>query len=129
MKKILLITNGHGEDAVAHEIIKHLTRADDSIHTTTLSLVKEDLPSGGFSFRNPKYFWQDLRAGLLSNLIKNIGTLINNRNQYDLVIGVGDIIPLLFSRFIIISFRPIFSSYIVSKLYVCISTNFAFYSY
>lgn len=115
-KKILFITNGHGEDAVALEIIKHLSRADATIQVSALPLVgsgevfkkkqinvignPKNLPSGGFSFRNLKYFWQDLRSGLLSNLFKNIGALINNRREFDLVIGVGDIISLIFSKFI-----------------------------
>lgn len=91
MKNLLFITNGHGEDQVAAALIKQLPGQD----ITTLSLVNTNLPSGGFSLRNFKYLLQDIHAGLIANTLKNIGFLFTNRGKYDLVVCIGDIVPMI----------------------------------
>ena len=60
MKKLLFITNGHGEALVADRLTEHLP-ADFNI--TRLSLANESLPSGGFSLRNLRYLAKDISAG------------------------------------------------------------------
>jgi hypothetical protein len=94
-QRILFITNGHGEDAVARKIAGFLTPNE----TTLLSLVK-DLPSGGFALRNLSYLIADLRAGLLASFWHNLQFLTKNKNQFGLVVAVGDSVPLLISRLV-----------------------------
>jgi hypothetical protein len=108
MKKILYITNGHGEDLVAAELIKRLGKKFDA---TALPLVgegktfdplgvriigpKNKLPSGGFSLRNPLYLMQDIYAGLIGNTLEQIGTLKELRGEFDLIVAIGDIVPVI----------------------------------
>jgi hypothetical protein len=109
MKRILFISNGHGEDLVAAELINRLDH--HQIECLALPLVGEGkvfdslpirvfgarkaFPSGGFSLRNLRYFLKDIYAGLLGNTIDHCRILINLRGKVDLTIAVGDIIPLL----------------------------------
>ena len=93
MKKILFITNGHAEDLVADQIIKQLPASE--YKTDKLSLVDTKLPSGGFSFRNFKYLIQDIAAGLFGNTIKHLKFLKKHKGKYNLVIAIGDIVPII----------------------------------
>ncbi len=93
MKKILFITNGHAEDLVADQIIKQLSASE--YKTDKLPLVDTKLPSGGFSFRNFKYLIQDIAAGLFGNTIKHLKLLKKYKGKYDLVIAIGDIVPII----------------------------------
>jgi uncharacterized protein (TIGR03492 family) len=99
MVKILFITNGHGEDAVAEQISWHIKNLTPETQLTTLSLVK-DLPGGGFSFRNFSFLMQDIRSGLITNLLKDLLFLWKRRQEFSLVIAIGDMIPLLFARLV-----------------------------
>jgi len=108
MKKLLFLSNGHGEDLVAAEIIKRLPSAY-SIKVFPLvgeGLIfeklpveiigsRKKLPSGGFSFRNLPSLPRDLFSGLLGNLRSHWDTLNQQKGQLDLSIAIGDLIPLL----------------------------------
>ncbi|NQT30499.1 MAG: hypothetical protein HQ596_07990 [Candidatus Saganbacteria bacterium] len=111
MKKLLFITNGHGEDLVAAEIIQHLGQDFD---ISVLPVVGEGsafkglkvkilgsqkkLPSGGFSLRNFRYLIWDIYAGLVGNTIENIKLLRKHKKHFDLVISIGDIVPIIGAR-------------------------------
>lgn len=114
MKKILIITNGHGEDQVARLILEQLSsdfklsvlplvgqglEFKDNKKITLLG-TKKHLPGGGFSFRNIKKLPKDIRQGLISSLLSDFLTVFKNRREFDLVIAVGDIVPLFLSSFI-----------------------------
>src|SRR3989338_10004289 len=102
MKKLLFITNGHGEDLVAVEIIKRLNGVDIQV----LPLVGEGtdfaalnvkvigsrrkLPSGGFSLRNFGFLIKDLFAGLLGNTLGNLRLLHALKGEIDFTIAIGD---------------------------------------
>jgi hypothetical protein len=108
MKNVLFITNGHGEDLVAAEIIKTLGpkfkigvlpvvgqgKAFAHHKVKILSPVKE-LPSGGFSLRNLGYLAKDLYAGLLGNSLEKLKVLRELKGYFDLIVAVGDIVPLI----------------------------------
>ncbi|MBU0672654.1 MAG: hypothetical protein KJ732_06475 [Candidatus Margulisbacteria bacterium] len=108
MKKILFITNGHGEDLVAAEIIKKLGseaksavlpivgegKAFASLPVTVLG-PKNKLPSGGFSLRNLFYLAQDIYAGLLGNTAEHIAILKAQRGKFDLTVAIGDLVPII----------------------------------
>jgi len=113
MKKLLFITNGHGEDLAAAEIIKKLPV---KINISVLPIVgkgeifknldvqvlgpKKKLPSGGFSLRNLWFLIKDLSAGLLKNTLGQIKLLFKLKKKFDLVVGIGDIVPIIGSMFI-----------------------------
>ena len=92
MKRILFLTNGHGEDLVAAEISRQLEK---DFAVSTLSLVEKTSPSGGFSFRNLKFLFRDISAGLIGNTFKNFRLLKDLRDKVDLTIAVGDIVPII----------------------------------
>ena len=112
-KKILFITNGHGEDVVAAQIIRHLrSRAlkidvmpvvgkAEALKGLKVRLVGpiRPLPSGGFGLRNFSFFLRDVFAGLIGKALSQIRVLRKNKGKYDLVIGIGDIVPIVYSMF------------------------------
>jgi hypothetical protein len=111
MKKILFITNGHGEDLVAAHIIKNLkgkrlkidvlpvVSKGDIFKGMRVNVIgpKKALPSGGFGLRNYSYLIKDLFAGLLSKVIDEMKAIRAKKGHYDLVVGIGDIVPLVYS--------------------------------
>ncbi|MBU0573782.1 MAG: hypothetical protein KKH83_04835 [Candidatus Margulisbacteria bacterium] len=108
MKKILFLNNGHGEDLVAAKLIRSL-HAPGSINV--LPFVgdgklfeklgvkvlgpRKALPGGGFSLRKLSSLPADIFSGYLSNTIKTFSTLKACRGKYDLVVAIGDIVPLI----------------------------------
>ena len=115
MHKILLISDGHGEDWVAAQIALQLRRLYDrhlygSVALMALPMVGDGhsyerinvpialttrvLPSGGFTFKSMRGLWLDLRSGLTgysTHLVRSVQTMAN---WADLVLAVGDILPL-----------------------------------
>ncbi len=108
MRRILFITNGHGEDLVAAEIIKKFGREAaptvfpvvgegkifESLNIQVLG-PKRKLPSGGFSLRNLFYLAQDIYAGLTKDTLEKIRILRGLRGNFDLVVAIGDIVPII----------------------------------
>lgn len=103
MIRLLSVSNGHGEDLIAAEILRHL--ADWSI--TAYPLVgtgdayppsvprldpRRTFPSGGFSFRagQPSLF-DDLRAGFIRFWLSQRATLGAQRGRVDLTMAIGDV--------------------------------------
>ena len=113
MKKLLFISNGHGEDLVAAEIIKRLAgkaeisvlpivgqgQAFEELKAKILGPRKK-LPSGGFSLRNLLYLFKDISSGLIGSTLKQIRLLRKLKNNFDLTVAIGDIVPIIGARFI-----------------------------
>jgi len=111
MKNFLFITNGHGEDIVAVQIIKELSKKHldidvmpvvgkgDIFKGLGVKMIgpRKALPSGGFGLRNYSYLSKDIFAGLLGKVISQVRVLNNNKWSYSLVIGIGDIVPIIYS--------------------------------
>ena len=108
MKKIIFITNGHGEDLVAAEIIKLIPNKTNAavfplvgegkaFQTLNIKVLgsRKKLPGGGFSLRNLWFLAKDVYAGLLGDTIKHIKTLRKLRGEFDLVIAIGDVVPII----------------------------------
>ena len=109
MNKLLFITNGHGEDLVAAEIIKRLPAtihvgifplvgegsAFENLHRVEILGGRKSLPGGGFSLRNLWYLIKDLSAGLIFNVINNMSDLKKLRGMIDLTVAVGDVVPVI----------------------------------
>ncbi len=108
--RILFVTNGHGEAAIAARIARELPRAQ----THHLALVgagfgdasfvdvgpQRAMPSGGLvAMGNLAAFSRDLRAGFLSLLGGQIAFLRAAHSAYDCVVAVGDVYALLLATF------------------------------
>lgn len=111
VKKVLCISNGHGEDRISAYIGSELSQRQVSV--TALPLVggghayqamgipvlqaNPSLPSGGFSRMSLLALWQDVSSGLLGMTRKQMH-LVKSwvQGQRDgLVLAVGDIVPLV----------------------------------
>jgi hypothetical protein len=111
MKNLLFITNGHGEDIVAAKIIREIKGRNikidvmpvvghgDAFKGLKVSFIgpKKILPSGGFGLRNYSFLIRDIFAGLLTKAYQQMKLLRKKRGRYDLVIGIGDIVPIFYS--------------------------------
>lgn len=107
-KKILFLSNGHGEDSCNGEIIKALLSLDVNFKLAAVPIVGEGiiykrlgvpiltptrtLPSGGFLYMNPWVFIKDLASGLIGLLIQQLNIIIKAAKQYDLLMVTGDIV-------------------------------------
>ena len=113
---LLIICNGHGEDLIAHEIIKKLLSLErikkievlplvgnghifDSISSDIFRKIGTQiyLPSGGFSNQSLKGLFRDLRVGLLENLFNNWLLIKKKHKDNYKIIAIGDLLPLYFA--------------------------------
>ncbi|MEL7493604.1 MAG: lipid-A-disaccharide synthase-related protein [Cyanobacteria bacterium J06554_11] len=117
--KLLCISNGHGEDAIALRILVPLRQYRPDIQLSALPISGTGapyrkaeipivgptriLPSGGFVNRDPKHLVRDVRGGLLAlsrsqlSALKAWARSTNEANAF--ILAVGDIVPLLFAYF------------------------------
>ncbi len=112
---LLIISNGHGEDVIASEIIKELLslghfntievmplvgdgRIFDNFRSQKITKIgfQKVLPSGGFSNQSFKGFWNDLKEGMLVYLLKNWLELIKKPKDYQ-ILAIGDLLPLFYA--------------------------------
>ena len=111
--KLLVLSNGHGEDRIAVRIIKQLQNIEPDLKLTALPIVGQgyayrdfniaiagrvqQMPSGGFIYKGGNPLWQDLRGGLIQLTIEQI-KLVRQWGQGDgAILAVGDIVPLLYA--------------------------------
>ncbi|MEM1368911.1 MAG: lipid-A-disaccharide synthase-related protein [Cyanobacteria bacterium P01_H01_bin.15] len=108
--ELLCISNGHGEDQIALQILQKL-RSRSELCVCALPLVgtghayrqadipligpARSLPSGGFIYMDPKELWRDLQGGLVGLTWTQWQALRRWRGNF--VLSVGDIVPLLFA--------------------------------
>ncbi|MGF1498724.1 MAG: lipid-A-disaccharide synthase-related protein [Elainellaceae cyanobacterium] len=111
--KILCLSNGHGEDAIALRILQALQRQPNSPDLAALPLVGEGLayqragiplagavkamPSGGFIYMDSHQFIRDVGGGLLQLTLGQIRTVRQWARLGYRILAVGDIVPLLFA--------------------------------
>jgi uncharacterized protein (TIGR03492 family) len=105
--RVLLISNGHGEDQISAVLGKSLAEVAPELALSALPLVGsgqayleqgipllmqgENLPSGGFSRNSLKNLWMDIKAGLLGDISDQIHLLKRVREKVDLAVCVGDV--------------------------------------
>lgn len=128
--KLLLISNGHGEDLNAGLISDALRRRSPSLELFALPLVGEgtayqhrqipliapvqSLPSGGLVYTSAMTWLKDIVGGLVGLTVQQIRALRRRRQEFDLVLAVGDSIPLLFAY---LSGRPYVSFLVANSSY------------
>jgi uncharacterized protein (TIGR03492 family) len=109
VNRVLFVTNGHGEVAIAERISLELRRIVAGAQIDHLALVGNQegeamrgvgpcctMPSGGLiAMGNVRNLVADLRAGLLSLSWAQLKFLRRARGAYDLAVTVGDVYALM----------------------------------
>jgi uncharacterized protein (TIGR03492 family) len=121
--RLLCLSNGHGEDAIACRILNALQQLPDAPSIEALPLVGEGyaytkqgipligtvkvMPSGGFIYMDGRQLARDVQGGLVQLTLKQWGAVkdwvggtaeARRRGGEGFVLAVGDIVPLLFAR-------------------------------
>ncbi|ACK71894.1 conserved hypothetical protein [Gloeothece citriformis PCC 7424] len=130
-KRILFISNGHGEDTHTSNVIQSLLELYPSVEVAAMPIVGEGkayrnlnipiigptkiMPSGGFTYMNRLLLLKDLQAGLLGLTWQQLQATLRYAPQCDLIMATGDSIGQSFAY---LSGRP-FVSFIscLSALY------------
>jgi uncharacterized protein (TIGR03492 family) len=111
VKRLLFVTNGHGEAAIAQRIgadlhtllpdarLDHLALVGDRFESTMRDVgPRRAMPSGGLiAMGNARNLARDLRAGLLRLTWSQATFLRAARGEYDGVVAVGDVYALAMS--------------------------------
>jgi uncharacterized protein (TIGR03492 family) len=111
--KLLVLSNGHGEDAIAVRIIEQLQRYSRTIQIAALPIVGEGyayaklnissigkvqtMPSGGFIYMDGRQLLQDVKGGLLQLTLAQYKAVRQWGKTGGKILAVGDIVPLLFA--------------------------------
>lgn len=114
-KKILIISNGHGEDIIAVKIIKALKKIEQNLDLFCLPMVGEgfvyrqenitfisevkNMPSGGFIYMDNQQLWGDIKHGLIPLTMAQIKAVKSWAKMGDYILAVGDILPLFLAWF------------------------------
>ncbi len=133
--RILLISNGHGEDLNASLIGEKLRIICPEMEVDGFPIVGlgesyirrnipvvspvKKMPSGGFIYLNPVNVFKDISSGLILLTLQQLHTLSRIKSNYDFVVAVGDTVPLLFAYLTgknFVSFLVSYSSYYEGKL-------------
>ena len=116
VNSLLIISNGHGEDVIALELIKKFLRTSEFNKIEVMPLVGNGyifnsvkdksfriignlkvLPSGGFSNQSFTGLILDLISGLLIISFQNWKIVRSKSKEEFKIIAVGDLLPLLFA--------------------------------
>ncbi|MFN3926444.1 MAG: lipid-A-disaccharide synthase-related protein [Pseudanabaenaceae cyanobacterium] len=109
MTRILFISNGHGEDLNASQVLARLAahrphwqflaaplvgagQAYSKLGVPIVTPVR-NFPSGGFVYMDQRLLWQDIRQGLLAHIWQSLQALV--QQQPDFVMAVGDVLPFV----------------------------------
>ncbi|WP_310484421.1 lipid-A-disaccharide synthase-related protein [Chamaesiphon sp. VAR_48_metabat_403] len=110
-KKVLFISNGHGEDLNAIQIVKALRQQQPQVEIGAMPIVgygnayrnlnikiigpTELLPSGGFVYTSTFKLLTDIRSGLFTLLWRQIQAIRQYGADCDAVFAIGDVIVLV----------------------------------
>jgi uncharacterized protein (TIGR03492 family) len=110
---LLCISNGHGEDSIAAQVLKDLRQLPQAPSITAMPLVgagntfrkagipivgpTRTLPSGGFIYMDGRQALGDLRSGLLSLTRSQLASVRQWAKSGGHILAVGDIVPLAFA--------------------------------
>jgi uncharacterized protein (TIGR03492 family) len=117
--QLLVLSNGHGEDIIASQILQELRKSENPPQVFVLPLAGEGrayqkldvpvigsvqaMPSGGFLYMDSKQLVRDVKGGLVQltlNQIKATKRWVKAQNasaKKSAILAVGDIVPLLFA--------------------------------
>lgn len=119
--RLLVLSNGHGEDIIAVRILQALQQQSNPPDIFALPLVGEGyayqqlgipligsvrtMPSGGFIYMDNRQLMRDVRGGLVQLTLSQIQAMrrwVSSQKKsgnQGAVLAVGDIVPLLFAFF------------------------------
>lgn len=105
-KRVLFISNGHGEDNHSHHIIRRLRQLAPDLDIAAIPIVGNGsayrrlgvpilgptkvLPSGGFTYVNRWLLLKDMQAGLVGLTLGQLWAIRKYGPQFDLVHATGD---------------------------------------
>lgn len=108
--KILFLSNGHGEDQIASQLIKELFKLDKNIEISAFPLVgsgdafknlpvqilgtRKIMPSAGFIYQSFSNIIKDVFSGFIRNTFLQIKYLSSLRGKFDRAVAIGDIVPI-----------------------------------
>lgn len=111
--KLLVLSNGHGEDLIAIRIIERLLQDIPGLEISALPIVGQgyayqnlhiplagrvqQMPSGGFIYKGGNPLWQDLRRGLIQLTLEQISVVRQWGKTGGKILAVGDLVPLLYA--------------------------------
>lgn len=111
--KVLSLSNGHGEDQIAVQILQALQQHPLAPEVAALPIVGKGhaytqnqipvigpvqaMPSGGFIYMDRRQLARDLRGGLLQLTGQQLQTVRTWARAGGVILAVGDIVPLLFA--------------------------------
>jgi uncharacterized protein (TIGR03492 family) len=111
--KLLCLSNGHGEDAIALRILQALQQHPSHPKLAALPIVGEgrayaqagipligqvrQMPSGGFVYMDGRQLARDLQGGLLQLTLSQLKAVKDWAQAGGSILAVGDIVPLLFA--------------------------------
>jgi uncharacterized protein (TIGR03492 family) len=111
--KMLVLSNGHGEDLIATRIIERLQQHIPQLELVALPIVGQgyayqnlniplagrvqSMPSGGFIYRGGNPLWKDLQGGLVQLTSEQIKLVRQWGKAGETILAVGDLVPLLYA--------------------------------
>lgn len=111
--KLLILSNGHGEDVIATKIVAQLQLLAPQLELAALPIVGEghayrqlkiplagrvqQMPSGGFIYMESDRLWQDLQGGLIALTREQIKIVRQWGQSGGVILAVGDIVPLFYA--------------------------------
>jgi uncharacterized protein (TIGR03492 family) len=130
-KQVLFISNGHGEDLNAVQIVKSLRQHQPQLQIGAMPIVgygnayrnlnidiigpTEFLPSGGFVYNSTFKLLEDIRSGLFTLLWRQIHATRKYGSDCEAVFAIGDVVALV-------------GAYLTGKPYMAfISSSSAYY--
>ncbi|PHJ53894.1 hypothetical protein VF14_37040 [Nostoc linckia z18] len=112
-KRILFISNGHGEDNHTSHVIQTLRELSPSIEMAAMPIVGEGkayrsldipiigptqtMPSGGFFYMKRLYLLKDFQSGLIGLTWRQLQAVLQYAPNCDLVMATGDFISQTFA--------------------------------
>ncbi|MGB3263086.1 MAG: lipid-A-disaccharide synthase-related protein [Microcoleus sp.] len=107
-KRVLFLSNGHGEDAINCQIIEALRASAAGVDVSAMPIVGDgaayarsaapiigptsQMPSGGVFYMNPLFFLKDVGAGLIALTWQQLQAVWTHSRRCDLVVATGDIV-------------------------------------
>jgi uncharacterized protein (TIGR03492 family) len=111
--KLLCLSNGHGEDAIALRILQALQQQEKGPQVAALPIVGvghiyrqhdiplvgpvKQMPSGGFIYMDRRQLLRDVQGGLLGLTWGQLKLVRQWAKKGGVILAVGDIVPLLFA--------------------------------
>ena len=124
MGRILLISNGHGEDVSGALLGQALQECGHSLQALPLAGLgrpylqagipllgrSHEFSTGGIGYTSLRGRLTELIQGQILYLLRRLGRLLRHRSRFDLIVVVGDVIPVIAAW---LSRRPV-ATYLVA---------------